>query len=452
MVPSAASRQPVDFGASAPEHWTRVKLGLRYEVALGKMLDSKRNVGGRQVPYLRNQDVQWGRVNSSHLPTIRLEPGELSRYTLACGDVLVCEGGDVGRAAIWRGPSGTTAYQKALHRLRPHQGDQDLPEFLVYLMQASKESGAFDRDDNRATISHLTAESFRQYRFAFPPLDEQRRIAAFLDHETARIDELVQEQERFVHAVEQKLYAVIRHVVTEGIDQTRPIEREARARWLGRVPEHWEMAPLKYLVRFISGNTPTRDVAEYWNGSTPWVSAKDMKVLDLYGAEEHISPMATTAGGARILPVGAVVVVVRGMILAHTLPVAVSRVPLTINQDLKALIPGVRIVPEFLRDYLLAVQNESLGRVEEAGHGTKALRMDKWTSMEVPIPPLVEQVAISERIDRMRREANDLLGAARTLRRLLLERRSALITAAVTGQIDVSTWTPPDDWLSPESS
>ncbi|MFO7591107.1 MAG: hypothetical protein R6X23_09445 [Acidimicrobiia bacterium] len=117
--------------------WTRAKLGYRYAVELGKMLDAKQNIGGNQYPYLRNQDVQWGRINCTDLPSIKLEADEVARYTVSDGDVPVCEGGDVGRAAIWRGASGEVAYQKALHRLRPLNPKQDVPEYLVYQLVSS---------------------------------------------------------------------------------------------------------------------------------------------------------------------------------------------------------------------------------------------------------------------------------------------------------------------------
>lgn len=166
-----------------PSHWSVEKLGWRYEVALGKMLDSSRSGGGRQYAYLRNQDVQWGRVNFEDLPTFRLEPDEVERYTVKRGDILVCEGGDVGRAALWTGPDGEIAFQKALHRLRPRNRLRDVPEYLFHLLMATKSAGAYEQNDRKATISHLTAEAFRELRLPFPPLEEQAEALEFLNHQ-----------------------------------------------------------------------------------------------------------------------------------------------------------------------------------------------------------------------------------------------------------------------------
>lgn len=170
----------VEWLGEVPAHWTVCKLSIRYSVELGKMLDEKRNTGANPMPYLRNQDVQWGSINTDDLPLLDISPSELDRYTVKYGDLLVCEGGDVGRSAIWRHTDCLTGYQKALHRLRPEAPSRDTPEFIFYSLMAAKYFGVFEESDTKATIAHLPAEKFRKYRFAFPPLDDQQKIAAAL--------------------------------------------------------------------------------------------------------------------------------------------------------------------------------------------------------------------------------------------------------------------------------
>ena len=162
-----------------PADWAFCPLNYRYEIQLGKMLDEKRITGDHLTPYLRNVDVQWGQVNVENLPRMDVHPNERERYTVRPGDLLVCEGGDVGRAAIWEEQPGTFAFQKALHRVRPRTS-KDLPKYLFYLLFDSAKRGRF-ADREKATISHLTAEAFRRYRFPFPPLSEQKEIVKRLD-------------------------------------------------------------------------------------------------------------------------------------------------------------------------------------------------------------------------------------------------------------------------------
>ena len=175
---------------SVPEHWAFCPLNYRYEIQLGKMLDEKQITGEFLRPYLRNTDVQWGSINTEGLPQMDISLDEVGRYTVCSGDLLVCEGGDVGRSAIWGGESGEVGYQKALHRVRP-RSDTDTPGFLFYLLFDSSKRGRF-ADREKATIAHLTAEAFRRYRFPFPPPDEQREIVAFLGDFVGRIGRLTE--------------------------------------------------------------------------------------------------------------------------------------------------------------------------------------------------------------------------------------------------------------------
>ena len=170
----------VEWLGVVPEHWEVTGLGYRYEQCLGKMLDSKRITGEHLVPYLRNIDVQWDEINVADLPQMDIRPDEIPRYTVQPGDLLVCEGGEVGRCAIWRGEIDPCGFQKALHRLRPRDGERDTPRFLYYGLEVAVTSGAF-ADGHESTIAHLTGEKLRRHRFAFPSGDEQTTIVRYLD-------------------------------------------------------------------------------------------------------------------------------------------------------------------------------------------------------------------------------------------------------------------------------
>jgi type I restriction enzyme S subunit len=185
----------VEWLGEIPIHWTVAPLYSRYDVALGKMLDASRISGEHLRPYLRNVDVQWDRVNVNGLPEMDFDMADRRRYGLQPGDLLMCEGGEVGRAAVWNGELQECYYQKAVHRLRPHS-NLEIPRFCYYVMYASAKAGRFVAGSNPNTIDHLTAVELKHYRFAFPPGNEQRTIVAFLDRETAKLDALVEKKER----------------------------------------------------------------------------------------------------------------------------------------------------------------------------------------------------------------------------------------------------------------
>jgi type I restriction enzyme S subunit len=184
-VPLKPSR--VEWLGAVPEHWDVSALRHHYKQCLGKMLDTKRITGAHLVPYLRNTDVQWERINTEQLPQMDIPESEYERYTLRRGDLLVCEGGEIGRAAIWDSQRELCGFQKALHRLRPQSCDRDDPRFLLLQLRIATATGAFD-DGHQSTISHLTGEKLRRHRFVFPPLEEQQAIIDQVGALTAAIN------------------------------------------------------------------------------------------------------------------------------------------------------------------------------------------------------------------------------------------------------------------------
>ena len=143
LDPNAPMRDSgVEWLGDIPAHWEVTPVYARYEVALGKMLDAKRISGDYLGPYLRNVDVQWDRIDVGDLPEMDFAPGERDRYALRPGDLLVCEGGEVGRTAVWRGELPECFYPKAIHRVRALR-DSDVPRYLYHVMHSMAKTGVF---------------------------------------------------------------------------------------------------------------------------------------------------------------------------------------------------------------------------------------------------------------------------------------------------------------------
>ena len=157
------------------------------EVQLGKMLSPKSKTGISPFPYLRNANVQWDRIDLSDLVHMDFDERERKKFALRPGDLLVCEGGEVGRAAIWNGEIENCFYQKALHRVRVKNGKTISRYLLHHLFWGSTSGGFFDLTTG-STIAHLTMEKLKSYRIICPPLDEQRRIVAYLDSLQAKAE------------------------------------------------------------------------------------------------------------------------------------------------------------------------------------------------------------------------------------------------------------------------
>lgn len=184
----------LEWVAHIPEHWGTPPLGANFDVQLGKMLNQEAAATGEQFLYLRNVNVQWDHLEVDDMAAMHFDAADRIRYALQDGDLLVCEGGEVGRAAIWHGELADCYYQKALHRVRP-RGD-DNSRFLMYALWAAASCGVFENEGNTSTFVHLTAEKLRAHRFPWPPLSERRAISDYLDVETARVDALVSARKR----------------------------------------------------------------------------------------------------------------------------------------------------------------------------------------------------------------------------------------------------------------
>lgn len=162
----------------ASRGWKTVKLGDVADHVLGKMLDVAKNKGTPR-PYLRNPNVKWFQIDLSETKLMLFEDDEIARFSLKNGDVVICEGGEAGRAAIWEGRDGEMMFQKAIHRVRP--GPDLNNRYLVHRLRADFFSGKLADYYTGATIKHLTGQDLDRYEFELPPMDEQRRIVEILD-------------------------------------------------------------------------------------------------------------------------------------------------------------------------------------------------------------------------------------------------------------------------------
>jgi type I restriction enzyme S subunit len=207
----------VEWLGKIPAHWKVAPVYARYDVTLGKMLDAKRVTGDDLAPYLRNVDVQWDHVSIDDLPQMDFASNERDRYSLRPGDLLVCEGGEVGRTAVWRGEIEECFYQKAIHRVRP-LSDRDRPRFFYYVMYSAAQRGVFAAGGNPNTIDHLTAVQLKRYRFSFPPEVEQGHIAEFLDVQTTKLESLADRISQGIDRLKELRTALISAAVTGKID------------------------------------------------------------------------------------------------------------------------------------------------------------------------------------------------------------------------------------------
>jgi len=172
-----------------PEGWRWVKLGEVFEVEQGASMSPKRRLGRNPKPFLRTRNILWGAVDTSLVDEMDFTDEEAEKLSLQPGDLLVCEGGDVGRTAIWEGQLPTALYQNHIHRLRA-KDDSVEPRFIMYWMQAAYQVFlAYQGEESRTAIPNLSGRRLKEFLAPLPPLEEQRRIVARIEALMERIRE-----------------------------------------------------------------------------------------------------------------------------------------------------------------------------------------------------------------------------------------------------------------------
>lgn len=266
--------------------------------------------------------------------------------------------------------------------------------------------------------------------------EEQRKIADFLEWKSAQIDALISRKQALIEKLKEERLAVITQTVTKGLDPSVP-GVDSAVPWLGEIPATWAVVPLGFLVSILGGMTPSMAVPEYWKGEVPWVTPKDMKVPRIEDSQDRITERALSETGISLVPVDSILIVVRGMILAHSFPTAINLCEVTINQDMKALVCCGHLLPEYLYWCLTGFEKVLSDLAAESAHGTRKMETMVLKKFRLPVPPTDEQSRIVETLKRRLHELDSFANSVRKSIDRYTEYRTALITATTTGQIDV---------------
>lgn len=406
-----------------PQSWNIARLRDHAAVVNGYPFDSELFTSDTGLPLVRIRDI------ASTDTEVRYAGDIVPDALLKGGEILVGMDGDF-NVARWKG--GEALLNQRVCCVRPATTVD--ARYLYYVLPAPL--ALINEFTYSTTVKHLSSFDVQKIHLPFPPVAQQRAIADYLDRETARLDALVAAKERMLGLLAEKRRALITRAVTRGLDPRVPL-RDSGVPRLGEIPAHWEVVALRFLVDAFGGATPNTGRPELWDGDIPWVSPKDMKRREISDSEDHVSLAALDSSALRLIDPVAVLIVVRGMILAHSFPTATTTRTVTINQDMKALRCRQLIDPHFLQNVFMGAEPHLVSLVDSAAHGTRKFEAEVLGRFEVCIPPIDEQRAIVAYISEQTAQLDTLHAATERTIKLLNERRAALIAAAVTGQIEV---------------
>jgi type I restriction enzyme S subunit len=405
-------------------------------------VDKKSVEGERPVKLCNYVDVYYNDAITSDIDFMTASATDLQieRFTLHAGDVVFTKDSespdDIGIPALVKEeiPELVCGYHLAI--LRPF-GELLNGPYLFYALGARTSAYQFYLAANGVTRYGLTHQGTKNIRIAFPSLEQQTQIAAFLDWKTSQIDALIAKKQTLLQKLKEKRLAVITQVVTKGLNPDAPM-RDSGIAWLGEVPSHWEVKPVKFLTKIVRGqfsHRPRNDPA-FYDGDYPFVQTGDIaragKFVTTYSQTLNERGLSVS----RQFPAGTLVMT----IAANIGDMAIIDFPACFPDSIVGFVPEERIDLNFLYFMFIAMKQRLM--MTAVLNTQLNLNIDRIASIETVTPPYDEQIRIVQLLDEEVKRSDLLMGKAESVITRLTEYRSALITAATTGKIDLRGWQP----------
>ena len=280
--------------------WEKVKLGDVSESCLGKMLDQRKNKGTYK-PYLANINVRWGSFDLENLQKMKFEEHENKRYGIKYGDLIICEGGEPGRCAIWKEEIPNMKIQKALHRVRLK--DEMDYRYVYYWFLLAGKTGALKQYYTGATIMHMPGEKLKEVTIDKPPLVVQKRIRSHLE----AFDNLIENNKKQIKLLEEAAQRLYKEWF---VDLRFPGHEDVAI--VDGIPERWKKVVIKDIcLKMNAGGTPTRNKASFWDNATiKWYKTGELQDCWLIDSEEYISMEGLNCSSAKLFPKNTVVIAI----------------------------------------------------------------------------------------------------------------------------------------------
>ena len=406
------------------EAWTWRPLGELFEIGAGKTMSAAARNGTDKTPFLRTSNVLWDEIDLSSVDEMSIPEHELPAKLLRRGDLLVCEGGEIGRAAIWNGEVETMSFQNHLHRLRPVDSNVE-PRFYVFFLQSAfTQLGLFEGAGNKTTIPNLSRSRLAGLDVPQPPLGEQLAISAAL----IRVRDAIRAQDKSVVVAEELKRAAMGMLFTRGLRGEAQKETE-----IGQMPESWAVTAIDDVavttqyglsVRGrLSGAYPILRMNCQEDGK---VHYRDLQFVDL--DRESYDRFRVKPGDLLFNRTNSIDLVGRMAIIEDDRPAVFASylVRLVVNAD--------RCIPEFLNSFMNWPRTQGeIKKLASRAVGQANINATKLRTVLFPLPAIDEQqniVAVLDAVDRK-------LDLHHRKRAVLEELHKALLHKLMTGEVRV---------------
>lgn len=410
-------------------NWTWRPLGELFEIGAGKTMSAAARAGTDKVPFLRTSNVLWDEIDLTEVDEMSIPPSELADKSLKAGDLLVCEGGEIGRAAVWDGRVPMMAFQNHLHRLRPIRGDVE-PRFYVYFLQSAfTQLGIFEGAGNKTTIPNLSRNRLASLEVPHPSVAEQREIARAL----AKVREAIRVHDKAAATAQELKRAAMRELFTRGLRGEPQKETE-----IGPVPERWDVTQFASVREWLQYGTSkhctiepkTYPVLRIPNVGMGRVDPGDLKYCDM--PQQEANKYLLQNGDLLFIRTNGVLERLGSCAVYEGEPESALFASYLIRARLKQ-----GIDPRYVAYFYGSELGTSLvaGRATPAADGKYNLNTGTIDSLPIPLPPTEEEqreiVAVLVAIDRK-------IELHRKKRSVLEELFKALLHKLMTGEIRVT--------------
>jgi len=426
----------VEWLGEAPSHWATLPVGRLYQRT------KRTNYADKELLSVYRDH---GVVPTASRDDNNNKPSEdLTAYQLVEPDNLV-----MNKMKAWQGSIAISEHEGIVspayfvYEPNARMFDLAIPKYIHYLLRHPIYIAQYLRQSKGIRVNQwdLDPDEFKKIELLLPQKEEQKKIIDFLDHETAKIDALIEKQQRLIELLKEKRRAVISQAVTKGLNPNAPM-KDSGVEWLGKVPAHWALPKIKWFFHTESGGTPntTRHEEYYLDGTVPWIRTTDLNNGELFETPVGITEKAVRDTVCSLLPINSVLVAMyggAGSIGKHALLKFAS----TINQAVCAILPNEKIDSEYLHLYIEFYRPFWMVGAE----GTRKdpnINQDVIRELIVTCPTVQEQRQIVVTVKNRLSMIDLTVGKAESSIQLMQERRTALVSAAVSGKIDVRDWQP----------
>ncbi|STY71631.1 Type I restriction enzyme EcoKI specificity protein [Megamonas hypermegale] len=406
-----------------PNNWCWVRLGNITQIKGGKRIPKgtsllKENTGYK---YIRVTDMKNGTVLNDDIHYISKDIyNKISNYTISKNDIYITCAGTIGRVGIIPVEfDGANLTENADKIIIKHINKNLLVKVLSsYIVQKQIQEVI-----TTGCQPKLAIKKIEQLKIPLPPINEQQRIVERIESLFVKLDRAKELIENTLAQFEQNKMAILHKAFTG----------ELTAKWRkekGILKDTWKSMALENCGTWSGGGTPSMSCGDYWeNGNIPWITSKDMKNIYIEKTQKYITEKGVECSSAKYIDKPAILFVTRSGILRRIFPVCMVKIPFTVNQDLKVLVPSKMVCLEYLYWICIYKSNKILGTCMKSGTTVESISTDKLKKFKITVPTIEEQQEIVNILDKLLAKYNKIKNLEQQLEKIELLKKAILAKA-----------------------